>query len=127
MTPNEVATVPIVAAILDTSAAPFAQNRSRTARSILRQLAFPRKREMRPRAQWSTCNAPPTPRYRFTKRSGPDPPNEVGIERRHLDTHTTDPANGAAADHRNQIFAPLMSSNDEVERRGVAPTQNEGT
>jgi len=49
----------------------------------------------------------------------------VGIERRHLDTHTTDPATRAAVDHHIRIFAPFMSSNDEVERRGAAPPTNE--
>ncbi len=51
--------------------------------------------------------------------------NEVSIKRRSLDTHTADPPTRAAADHHIRIFAPLMSSNDEVERRGASLTTNE--
>jgi hypothetical protein len=65
----------------------------------------------------SAWNAPPTPRNRLAKRSGPDWTIEVGIEQRHLDTHTVAPATDVAADHHNRIFASLMSSNDERELR----------
>jgi hypothetical protein len=70
----------------------------------------------------STCNATPTPRNRFAKRSGPDWTIEVGIEQRHLDTHTAAPATGATADHHSSIFALLMSSNSVVTRRNCRAT-----
>jgi hypothetical protein len=101
-------------------------DRSRTAGSILRQPAFPRKHRSRLPAQRSTWNAPLTLCDRVADRSGPDSTNEVSIKRRHYDTHHAGPTTGATADEHTRSLVALMASNDEVERRGVAPTQNEG-
>jgi hypothetical protein len=47
------------------------------------------------------------------------------VYRSHGEVHLADSATGASADEHTRTLVSLMLSNDEVERRGVAPTSNE--
>ena len=125
MTPNEAATVPTEDAIPCDHRSTSGPDFCALPRPILRQSTFPRKRRFRPRGRRSRRSAPSSVRSRFGNRSGPDPTNEVRVQRSHGDVRRANFAASAPADEHTPILFSLMLSNDEVERRGVASTSNE--
>ena len=125
MTPNEAATVPTEPATLHTVRSTAAPAHRPTAALNSTATNVSAETSIQTANSTSTWNAPPTPRNRFAKRSGPDLTIEVGIKRRHYGTRYVGPATGATADEHKRFLVSLMSSNDEVERREVAPTTNE--
>jgi len=94
MTPNEAATVPTEPATLHTVRSTAAPAHRPTAALNSTATNVSAETSIQTANSTSTWNAPPTPRNRFAKRSGPDWAIEVGIEQRHLDAHT------AASDRR---------------------------
>ena len=127
MTPNEAATVPTEDAIPCDHRSTSGPDFCALPRPILRQSTFPRKRRFRPRGRRSRRSAPSSVRSRFGNRSGPDPTNEVRVQRSHGDVRRANFAASAPADEHTRILFSLMLSNDEVERRGASPESNEGT
>jgi hypothetical protein len=120
MSPNEVATVPTEAAILHDFRSTTDPYHSRTASLNSTATSVSAETPIDTASSKVDLDAPPTLCNRVAERSAPDSTIEVGIEQRHLDTYTAGPATGATTDHHIRIFVPLMSSNDEVERRGDA-------